>query len=191
MEKENPLNFDFNLDFNFDFNEKEAEEADELPRPKQGRSECIKRTDKNIYRRAFSETQLLDILSLDMKDGESYHVITGGDVDALSYLKVILRQQNLEYCLFSTYINIFIGCKNYILAEETEAQRTCRRKKILMRLHNIEVGAEARGTEHMEVCIGGEGIAGAMRDAAKLINDQAKAYERAWQIFKDTQNVCK
>lgn len=36
-------------------------------------------------------------------DGESYHCITAGDVDALSYLKVIIRQQRLDYCLFSTW----------------------------------------------------------------------------------------
>jgi len=64
---------------------------------------CLKREDKHIYRRAFSETQLLDFLNVDMKNGESYHCITGGDVDALSYLKIILRQQKLEYCLFSTW----------------------------------------------------------------------------------------
>ena len=40
---------------------------------------------------------------LPFKDGDSYHFITGGDVDALSYLKIILRQQDLEYCLFSTW----------------------------------------------------------------------------------------
>jgi len=72
-------------------------------KPRQRRSTALKRTDKNIYRRAFSETQLLDILGFNFKNGESYHVITGGDVDALSFLKVILRQQKLEYCLFSTW----------------------------------------------------------------------------------------
>lgn len=64
---------------------------------------CLKREDKHIYRRAFSETQLLDVLNLSMKNGESYHCITGGDVDGLSYLKIMLRQQKLDYCLFSTW----------------------------------------------------------------------------------------
>jgi len=79
-----------------------VERVVEKIKPKQQRSKSIKRRDKNIYRRAFSETQLLDILG-DFNDGESYHIITGGDVDALSYLKVVLRQQDLEYCLFSTW----------------------------------------------------------------------------------------
>ena len=70
---------------------------------KQPRSRVTKRHQKNTYRRAFSETQLLDILDLNFEDGESYHFITGGDVDALSYLKIILRQQDLEYCLLSTW----------------------------------------------------------------------------------------
>jgi len=86
-----------------DFEKEPKTKAKTPEMPKQRRSTCLKRNDKNIYRRAFSETQLLDILNLDMKDGESYHIITGGDVDSLSLLKIILRQQDLEYCLFSTW----------------------------------------------------------------------------------------
>ena len=82
----------------------EAVPVEDLPEvPRQKRSTCLKRSDRSIYRRAFSETQLLDILGFDFHDGESYHVITGGDVDSLSYLKTVLRQQNLEYCLASTW----------------------------------------------------------------------------------------
>jgi hypothetical protein len=73
------------------------------PKPQQKRSTNIKRRHQNTYRRAFSETQLLDIVDLDFKDGDSYHFITGGDVDALSYLKIVLRQQDLDYLLFSTW----------------------------------------------------------------------------------------
>lgn len=72
-------------------------------KPKAKRATVLKRNDRNIYRRAFSETQLLDIVDLNFQDGDSYHFITGGDVDSLSYLKIILRQQNLDYCLFSTW----------------------------------------------------------------------------------------
>lgn len=66
-------------------------------------TECIIRSDKNIYRKAYSETQLLDVLGFNFRDGESYHCITAGDVDSLSYLKCVLRQQNLNYCLLSTW----------------------------------------------------------------------------------------
>jgi hypothetical protein len=99
----------------FDPKPKDAEEIDPdnkpgkatkkepTDKPRQRRATVLKRRDANIYRRAFSETQLLDIVDLNFQDGDSYHFITGGDVDALSYLKIILRQQDLEYLLFSTW----------------------------------------------------------------------------------------
>lgn len=67
------------------------------------KTECLIRETKNIYRRAFSETQLLDVLGEKFVDGFSYHCITAGDVDSLSYLNCILRQQNLDYVLISTW----------------------------------------------------------------------------------------
>ena len=35
--------------------------------------------------------------------GTSYHVISGGDIDSLSFLQVVLNEQKLNYCLFSTW----------------------------------------------------------------------------------------
>lgn len=61
------------------------------------------RKTKNIYRKAFSETQLLEILPYELEDGFSYNVMSGGDIDSLSYLKHIIRLQDLDYCLFSTW----------------------------------------------------------------------------------------
>lgn len=84
----------------------EEEKADQQPEEKTQRrrkTECLHRETKTIYRRAFSETQLLDVAPKEFKTGHSYHFITAGDVDALSYLKIVLRQQNLKYCLFSTW----------------------------------------------------------------------------------------
>jgi len=69
------------------------------------RSVCLKqRNIKTVYRRAFSETQLLDLVGDNFQDGEVYNCITAGDVDGLSYLKVILRQQDLDYVLISTWV---------------------------------------------------------------------------------------
>ena len=89
------------------FTPKREEKADKDNAPIQQThrrsTECIVRNDRMIYRRAFSETQLLDVLGFDFKEGENYHCITAGDVDCLSYLKCVLRQQDLEYCLFSTW----------------------------------------------------------------------------------------
>lgn len=89
---------------------KKEEESKEESAP-QGKKRrhvaCSIRSDKLIYRKAYSETQLLDVLGFDFKDGESYHCISAGDVDILSYMKCVLRQQNLEYGFFSTWCMAF------------------------------------------------------------------------------------
>jgi len=58
---------------------------------------------KRLIRRASSEVALLDALPRKFEKDAAYHVITQGDVDALSYLKVIMRAQPLDYLLFSTW----------------------------------------------------------------------------------------
>lgn len=76
----------------------------EAVKPSSRRSTMIARKALHLYRRAYSETQLLDLMQDEQfQDGYSYHFITAGDVDSLSYLKLILRQQDLDYCLFSTW----------------------------------------------------------------------------------------
>jgi len=96
----NDWNFDLNL---FDKKPSEAKSKEKEKISHRRTVACTTRTTKNLYRRAYSETQLMDAVGYDFKDGECYHCITGGDVDALSFLKVVLRQQSLKYCLFSTW----------------------------------------------------------------------------------------
>lgn len=83
----------------------EVEVLEETPRKARRRTtQCIELSTKYLYRRAFSEISLLDACDkFDFKVGYSYHFITAGDVDALSFLKAVLRQQDLDYCLFSTW----------------------------------------------------------------------------------------
>jgi hypothetical protein len=85
--------------------EKEPEEEKEVVnQPRRRSTECLIRETKTIYRRAFSETKLLDCFGMEpLKQGYSYHCITAGDVDSLSYMKIILRHQDLDYCLASTW----------------------------------------------------------------------------------------
>lgn len=65
---------------------------------------CLELSTRHLYRRAFSEMTLLDLLgTFDFKEGTSYHFITGGDVDSLSYLKAMTRAQNLDHVLLSTW----------------------------------------------------------------------------------------
>lgn len=93
----------FEIDLDWNTETKPDPENKPIQQTHRRSTECITRQTRNIYRKAFSETQLLDVLPKEFKNGESYHCITAGDVDSLSYLKVILRQQNLDYCLFSTW----------------------------------------------------------------------------------------
>ena len=54
-------------------------------------------------RRASSETTLSEILPADIADGESWHVMSSGDVDSLSYLAHLLRTHRMDYVALSTW----------------------------------------------------------------------------------------
>lgn len=67
------------------------------------RSRGIKTRETQFFRRFKSETELENIIDWDIELGCAYHVISGGDIDSLSFLKFILRQQPLKYCILSTW----------------------------------------------------------------------------------------
>lgn len=54
-------------------------------------------------RRASSESQLALALPQFIQTGESWHVISQGDIDSLSYLSWIVEREPLDYLLFSTW----------------------------------------------------------------------------------------
>lgn len=61
---------------------------------------------KYAYRRAYSEMELLDALAagdIRFEKGMCHNFLTRGDVDALSFLKVILRAQDVRECIVSTW----------------------------------------------------------------------------------------
>ena len=65
---------------------------------------CEIHTDRYLFRRAFSEVQLHNIFDrVEFKEGDSYHCISNGDVDSLSYLQLILRKQNISRLVVSTW----------------------------------------------------------------------------------------
>ena len=88
----------------FDFSETDKKSKDEDKKTRRRSTECLELSQKYEYRRAFSEVKLLEAMKYEpLKNGVSYNFITGGDVDGLSYLKIVLNQQNLEHCIFSTW----------------------------------------------------------------------------------------
>lgn len=54
-------------------------------------------------RRANSEEALAEILPLDMQAGESWHVMSGGNIDSMSYLQHMLKIEPARYVLMSTW----------------------------------------------------------------------------------------
>lgn len=52
---------------------------------------------RNIVRKATSERALCESLSWHFQEGDCYHCFSWGDVDELSFLKHVLRQQKVKY----------------------------------------------------------------------------------------------
>lgn len=69
------------------------------------KTELLEIPETTLYRRAYGEVKLLELAGMtELKKGHSYHFMTGGDVDSLSFLKfVLLHQPKLHYLLFSTW----------------------------------------------------------------------------------------
>ena len=68
-------------------------------------TECLELSDKFLMRRAYGEDIPLQRMGIEaLQNNTSYHFITGGDVDALSYLKVVLlHAKKIHYLLASTW----------------------------------------------------------------------------------------
>lgn len=96
--------FDF-LDFGGLGDERPQEsEQPAVKRTRRRTTRCVELSTRYEYRRAFSETRLLDACGkFEFAPGHSYHFITAGDVDSLSFLKAVLRQQNVAHLLCSTW----------------------------------------------------------------------------------------
>ena len=67
------------------------------------KAKAIKINNQHLFHRLNSERMLEDILPLDVEQGSSYHVISGGDIDSFSYLMWILRMQKVKLLLCSTW----------------------------------------------------------------------------------------
>lgn len=67
------------------------------------RARAIRSKQRSVMRRALSEQHMNEVLDWHLKDGFAYHCISGGDVDFMTYMRGIVKQHPLEYCLFSTW----------------------------------------------------------------------------------------
>ncbi len=81
------------------------DEGKERPEdPNKERAVACRRTrGRYVERRIKSELALEEVLPWHFEQGTAYHCFSFGDVDALTYLRVIIKQQRVEYVLLSTW----------------------------------------------------------------------------------------
>ena len=88
------------LPLHIDSGPEETTEAAEQP----GKHvQCKRMKGRHFDKRVKSELALEKELPWHFEPGCSYHCISFGDVDSLTYLRAIVKQQKIEYCLISTW----------------------------------------------------------------------------------------
>ncbi|MBR4643482.1 MAG: hypothetical protein IKO74_12325 [Selenomonadaceae bacterium] len=84
---------------------KEREELKEDDDPNVGRHVQVKATvNRHVMSRVLSELALEKELPWHFEQGITYHCISFGDVDSLTFLRVIVKQQRIKYALVSTWV---------------------------------------------------------------------------------------
>ena len=92
--------FDFDYEFDIGFDEKNTSKSQKEHKI---RIHTEKGKEKFDFRRYTSEQNLLNAVDWHFEQGTTYHCMSHGDVDSLTFLKHILRQQKLKYLLISTW----------------------------------------------------------------------------------------
>lgn len=71
--------------------------------PKQHVKVVHRKGNRHISRKVTSERALEDELPWHFEPGDCYHCFSFGDVDALTYFKMVIRQQHVKYLALSTW----------------------------------------------------------------------------------------
>jgi len=91
------------------FDLSDFEDADQIAQSIQSQKDqkeqtrAMQATHRFHTRRANAEAVLADVLPDSFADGESWHVISGGDVDSMSFAIHVMADRDVEYMLFSTW----------------------------------------------------------------------------------------
>lgn len=85
--------------FNFELFERNEEQEKEARR----QAVAARTVSKRQMRKAASEARLAEILPEEIKEGEAWHVISQGDIDAMSYLAHLIKHTPMDYVAFSTW----------------------------------------------------------------------------------------
>ena len=100
--------FSFDWDDNFGWDDSPTEEVKKPETESSSRrrkTECVEISTKTEYRRAFGEARLFEAMKgVPLRRGHSYHFITAGDVDSLSFLKLaMVHCGHIQHMLASTW----------------------------------------------------------------------------------------
>lgn len=82
---------------------KPKQKAKQEPTDEDIKARAMRTKQRAIMRKALSEQHMNEVLDWHLEEGSAYHCISGGDVDFLTYMRGIVKQHPLEYCLFSTW----------------------------------------------------------------------------------------
>lgn len=96
------MNFDASLDM-FDFNLESDPALNEMVEGACRSAKAMRTASRTEARRARSEEVLGAILPAEIAQGEAWHVISSGDVDALSFFSHLLKSTAMDYVAFSTW----------------------------------------------------------------------------------------
>lgn len=100
------MTLDLDLNLSLDLPEFDAEQfaADQTRAAHQQRQAAAHRTRSRRHaRRAASEARLAEILPPVIEDGDAWHILSQGDIDALSYLQHLLKATAMDYVALSTW----------------------------------------------------------------------------------------
>ena len=82
---------------------KAKKEAEKAAKNQNVSSATHRMTERHFMRRASSEQMLNETLDWHFEDGNSYHTISQGDIDSLTFLRAVVKQQKIDYMLISTW----------------------------------------------------------------------------------------
>lgn len=68
------------------------------------RARAMKITNRHLFRRARAESVLAEVLPERLAPGDSWHVISHGDIDSMSYVAHVIKGQPLDYLMISTWV---------------------------------------------------------------------------------------
>lgn len=162
--------FDFGDDVDFKFQNAQVEKQKEDDADFKRSVSVFKTMDTQKKMRLLSQSALDNALDWHFEKGTAYHVLSAGDVDSLTYLRHVVKQQRCDYVLLSTWCMAvadakemldwvnrgFVGRFDFYVGEIFKnGYRGCR--DVLDEICKLGNGRTARFRNHSKImCIFGE-----------------------------------